>query len=140
MTRFAVDADTALRIVRESTAIPAAHSLVAPSVIRSQVLSALYAAMRAGSVDEADARRELDRFAELKIRLLGDRVSRMTAWRIARQLDWADPIPAEYLAVASLQADVLVTGDPGLRAGAEKMVPPVTLVPFEALTLLARAT
>lgn len=39
--------------------------------------------------------------------------------RIALRLDADDPAPAEYLAVATLQADVLVTDDPGLRAGAD---------------------
>lgn len=131
MTRFAVDSDTVLRIVRESTAIPGEHSLVAPGVIRSQVLSTLYATVRSGALDDAEGRRQLDRFAELKIRLLGDRVSRMTAWRIARELDWDDPVPAEYLAVATLQADALVSGDPLLQKAAAGLIP---VVPFSALT------
>jgi hypothetical protein len=48
------------------------------------------------------------------MRVLGDRMSRATAWRIAAELDWEDPAPAEYLAVTRLQADALVTTDPRL--------------------------
>ena len=53
---------------------------------------------------------------EIKIRLLGDRVSRKTAWRVAREHDWDTLRDAEYLAVTRLQADALVTVDPGLAA------------------------
>jgi predicted nucleic acid-binding protein len=43
------------------------------------------------------------------MRLLGDRVSRRTAWKIAREHGWETTYDAEYLAVAKLQADALVT-------------------------------
>ena len=42
--------------------------------------------------------------------------------RIAARLDWDEIAPAEVLAVASLQADVLVTDDPVLAAAAEGVV------------------
>ena len=42
---------------------------------------------------------------QLKLRLLGDRVSRSTAWKIARQQDWDSLRDAEYLAITRLQAD-----------------------------------
>jgi predicted nucleic acid-binding protein len=58
----------------------------------------------------------------MKIRLLGDRVSRATAWKIAAGLGWDDIKDAEYLAVASLQADALVTDDDALAAAAEGIV------------------
>src|SRR5690606_41365647 len=57
----------------------------------------------------------LDRLAGLTMRLLGDGVSRREAWRIARELELADSLPAELIAVARLQADVLVTDDEELR-------------------------
>ncbi|QEW03718.1 pyruvate ferredoxin oxidoreductase [Microbacterium lushaniae] len=44
--------------------------------------------------------------------------SRATAWRIAAQNDWADTA----LAVASLQADALITADPALAAAAAGIV------------------
>ncbi|HEX2901968.1 MAG TPA: hypothetical protein VHO01_00815, partial [Jatrophihabitans sp.] len=59
-----------------------------------------------------------------------DRVSRATAWRIAREHDWDTLRDAEYLAVARLQADALVTVDAGLAAKAQGVVP---LAPLDAL-------
>jgi len=64
------------------------------------------------------------------MRLLGDRVSRATAWRIAREKDWDTLRDAEYLAVTRLQADALVTVDPDLAAKAETIVP---VAPLQAL-------
>jgi predicted nucleic acid-binding protein len=121
-TRFAIDAVTALRLVREEPAIGARRRLVAPSVVRSHVLSMLYGEVRDGSLGEKDARAQLEGLAALKIRLLGDRVSRATAWKIARLLDWDDTALAEYLAVATLQADVLVAGDGRVAAAADGIV------------------
>ena len=71
-----------------------------------------------------------ERVTEMKMRLLGDRVSRSTAWRIAREHDWKSLRDAEYLAVARLQADALVTIDRYLAAKAENVV---ALAPVEAL-------
>ena len=57
------------------------------------------------------------------MRLLGDRVSRRAAWRIAMDHDWSTVLDAEYLAVAKLQADALVTLDPELARKAAGVVP-----------------
>ena len=67
----------------------------------------------------------------MRIRLLGDRLSRGTAWRIAEQLGWDDIVNAEYSAVAKLQADALVTDDDALAGEAAGIVP---VAPFEALS------
>ena len=50
---------------------------------------------------------------ELKMRLLGDRKVRGTAWKIAREHGWPTLQDAEYLAVTPLPANALVTVDPG---------------------------
>ncbi len=123
---FAIDAITALRIVRDDLGIGARRPLVGPSVLRSHVLSMLYREVREGLLDEKAARAQLEGIATLKIRLLGDRVSRATAWKLARQLDWDDTPLAEYLAVATLQADVLVAGDERIAAAAAGVVPLAT--------------
>ena len=122
-TRFAIDATTARRIVAEDPTLGARRALVGPAVLRSEVLSMLYREAREGVLDEKAARAQLTGLAVLKIRLLGDRVSRATAWRIALALGWDDVGPAEYLAVASLQADVLVTADERLITAAEGIIP-----------------
>ena len=125
-TRFAIDAITALRIVRDELAVDPRHSLVGPAVLRSHVMSMLYREVRERALDETMARAQLNGIATLKIRLLGDRVSRATAWKLARQLDWDDTALAEYLAVATLQADVLVAGDERIAAAAAGLVPLAT--------------
>jgi hypothetical protein len=56
------------------------------------------------------------------MRLLGDRLSRRTAWQLARQHDRDTLRYAEYLAVIRLQADALVTVDPSLAAMARDVV------------------
>lgn len=122
-TRFAIDAVTALRLVRDEPGIGSHRLLVGPAVLRSHVMSALYRETRDGRLPEATAMAQLDRLATLKIRLLADRVSRARAWRLAGQLRWDDTALAEYLAVASLQADVIVAGDDRIAAAAAGIVP-----------------
>jgi hypothetical protein len=103
---------------------------VAPNSIRSDALQLLLHDVRRGARTEKAALAAHERITELKMRLLGDRVSRGTAWRIARELDLESLRPAEYLAVTRLQADALVTMDPTLAAIAEGVVP---LAPVQAL-------
>jgi len=122
MTRYAIDADVAVQVLRRRPVLGPGDSLVAPSVLRSQVLSTLYREVRAGALDRPEARRQLELLAELKIRLLGDRVSRARAWDLAERLGWPDTQAAEYLAVAALQADVLVTDDHTLATAALGLV------------------
>jgi predicted nucleic acid-binding protein len=129
MTRFAIDALTAIRLAREEITVPDGHHLVAPNLLRSQALSSLYRDVRRGMLSEREARTLLDRITTMRIRLLGDRVSRALAWRIAEQLDWDDTTNAEYVAVAKLQADVFVTLDADLARQVEGIV---TTAPFEA--------
>jgi predicted nucleic acid-binding protein len=130
MTRFAIDARTAIRLLRESITVPDAHQLVAPNVLRSQVMSHIYRDARRAELSDHEAQALLDGLTTMRIRLLGDRVSRAVAWRIAQQLDWDDTTNAEYVAVAKLQADVFVTLDADLARQVEGIV---TTVPFEVL-------
>ena len=122
MTRYAIDAGIALRLIREGSDADRRHQLVGPSVLRSHALSTLYREVRTGAITEAEGREQLEGLAALKIRLLGDRVSRATAWKIAARLGWEDIGPAEYLAVATLQADALITEDAELAAAAAGIV------------------
>ncbi|MFD0327479.1 hypothetical protein ACFQZC_02680 [Streptacidiphilus monticola] len=66
-------------------------------------MSLLFEQVRRGELDEAEALRLHERLTEIKMRLLGDRVSRRTAWRIARDLGWDTLGDAEYLAVTRLK-------------------------------------
>ncbi len=130
MARLVIDAPTLIHVVTADVPIHPAHQLVAPGSIRSEALALLYTAARRGELTEAEALRLHQRLTELRTRLLGDRVSRRTAWRIAREHGWETIGPAEYLAVARLQADALVTVDESLARLAEAIV---EVRPIEAL-------
>jgi predicted nucleic acid-binding protein len=123
MSRYAVDPLAAIELARRETQVPDEHQLVAPGRLRSDTLSILFRSVRRGEVPVEEARRLLDRITTMRIRLLNDRVSRSTAWRIAERLGSEDTADAEYLAVAQLQADALVALDPTLAALAENIVP-----------------
>jgi predicted nucleic acid-binding protein len=123
MTRFAIDAPTALRLLEDRADIAPGDALVAPSLLKSQALERLHQEVREGRRDERAAQELLRGLAGMRIRLLSDRVSRATAWRIATDLALPATWPAEYLAVAHLQADVLVTEDEVLLRAADGVVP-----------------
>jgi predicted nucleic acid-binding protein len=130
VARYVIDARTLLHLVADNVEISSAHQLVAPNIIRSQALSLLLAAVRDGQISEEVALQRHERITEIKMRLLGDRVSRRTAWKIAREHGWDSTLDAEYLAVCKLQADALITIDPALAAKAADIVP---LAPVAAL-------
>ena len=131
MARYAIDARTLLYIVANDIEIDPDHQLVAPNLIRSQALTLLLADVRSGNITEQVALQHHERFTALKMRLLGDRVSRRTAWKIALAHGWDTTFDAEYLAVCQLQADALITIDPTLAAKAEGTV---SLAPLEMLS------
>ena len=135
MTRYAIDALAAIRLVREAIVLPGDHQLVAPNLLRSQALSFLYREVHQGRLREDEGRALLDGLTTMRIRLLGDRVSRATAWQIAEQLGWQDTTQVEYVAVAKLQADFFVTLDADLARQVEGIVP---TAPFETLEELGR--
>ena len=127
MSRYVIDAPTLLQVVDDGLPLDPAHQLVAPSSIRSEALERLLREVRGGTRTEKAALQCHQRMTQLKIRLLGDRVSRRTAWDIARAHDWDSLRDAEYLAVTRLQADALVTVDEALAARAANIVPLATL-------------
>ena len=122
MTRFVIGPDVALHLARGGAAVADEHQLVAPTLLRSQVLALLYQSVRRGDVTQADAGRQLDYIRSLRIRLLGDRVLQRHAWSLAEQLGWDNTFDAEYVALARLQADALVTLDAGLARAVQGLV------------------
>ena len=103
------------------------RELYAPTLWRSQVLSALYAAVRRGDLAEDDARERLAYVNGLKIRPLGDAVLRRRAWELARELDLETTYAAEYVALAQLQKCTLVSADQRLVERIRDLVPTATL-------------
>lgn len=123
MTRFVIDAPTLVHLVDGGLLVDPGHQLVAPNSIRSDAVAILLGQVLRGERDEEAARRLHDPITGLRMRLLGDRVSRGLAWQIALDHGWDSLRCAEYLAVTRLQADALVTVDPELLAAAAGMVP-----------------
>ena len=131
MSRYVIDAPTLLHLVTADVAVNPKHQLVAPNVIRSQALTLLLVAVRHDGLPEKVALETHNRLTEVKMRLLGDRASRSTAFKIAREHDWETVAEAEYFAVTRLQADAFVTIDPDMAAKARGVVP---TAPLSALT------
>lgn len=127
MTRFVVDYGVVLHLASEGIDVPAKHELLAPTLLRSQVLSALHEAAHAGDVSQDVARERLRRARAIPIRLLGDAVLQRRAWEIADRLGWAETYDAEYLALTQLQADAFVTLDTDLARRGEGTVPVATI-------------
>ena len=122
MTRFVVDAGTVLRLASEEIEVSSAHELLAPTLLRSQTLSALHEAVQRGELPADVARDRLTRVGRMSIRLLGDAVLRRRAWELADQLGWASTYDAEYVALTQLQADAFVTVDAKLAKSVKGIV------------------
>jgi predicted nucleic acid-binding protein len=122
--------EVVLRLAGDAVKVPAEHKLVAPTLLKSQVLSSLFEAVRRGELTKKDADRYLNYLRGLKIRLLSDRVSQSVAWRVADELGWADTYRAEYVAVTQLQADAFVTLDERLADAVKGLV---TVAPLDDL-------
>ena len=130
VARYAIDPRTLVRLVDLGAHLDPAVRLVAPHSIRAQALELLWGDVLRGARTDHEALLAHERATSVPIRLLGDRVSRRTAWRLAREHGWVTLGHAEYVAIALLQADALVTVDADLARMAEGIVP---LAPWEAL-------
>jgi predicted nucleic acid-binding protein len=127
MTRFVVDCGVVLHLAGEGIEVPAEHELLAPTLLRSQTLSALHEAVHAGEMAAEVALDRLARIRAMPIRLLGDAVLRRRAWELADRLGWAETYDAEYLALTQLQGDAFVTLDTELARRVEGVVPTATI-------------
>jgi predicted nucleic acid-binding protein len=131
MTRFVVDTSAVLHLASAGIEVSAAHELLAPTLLRSQSLSALHEAVQRGEIPADVARDRLTRIGRMPIRLLGDAVLRRRAWELADELGWAETYNAEYVALTLLQADALVTLDAELARSAAGIV---TIASIDALS------
>ena len=122
MTRFVVDCETLLRVAAGEIEVAAEHQLVAPTLVRSQALSALYQAARRGEISAAEGIERVTRINSLRVRFLGDKVLQRTAWKVADQLGWETTYEAEFVALTQLQADLFVTSDSDLARAVSGLV------------------
>ena len=127
MTRFVVDCDTLLRVAAGEVEVAPEHQLVAPTLVRSQALAALYAAARRGEITTAEGLERVTRINSLKVRFLGDKVLQRTAWRVADELGWETTSDAEFVALTRLQADAFVTSDSELARAVSGLVETATV-------------
>jgi predicted nucleic acid-binding protein len=125
--RFVVDCGVVLRLASEEIEVAPEHELLAPTLLRSQTLSALHEAVHKGEIQSDVALERLARIWAMPIRLLGDAVLRRAAWRLADQLGWAETYDAEYVALTQLQADAFVTLDTKLASRVDGIVPLATI-------------
>jgi predicted nucleic acid-binding protein len=122
MTKFVVHVSAVLHLASSGTVVPAQPELLAPTLLRSQTLSALHEAVQRGELTADAAHDHLARIGRMPIRLLGDAVLRRRAWEVADQLGWASTYDAEYVALTQLQADAFVTLDAELARRVEGLV------------------
>jgi predicted nucleic acid-binding protein len=122
MTRFVLDASAVLHLASAGLKVRGTHKLLAPTLLRSQTLSALHEAVQRGEIPADIARERLTRIGRMPITLLGDAVLRRRAWELADQLGWSSTYDAEYVALTQLQADALVTLDPKLARSVKGIV------------------
>ncbi len=122
MTRFVVDASAVLHLASADVEVSGEHELLAPTLLRSQTLSALHEAVQRGEMPADVGRERLARIGKMPIRLLGDAVLRRRAWEVADRLGWASTYNAEYVALTQLQADALMTLDQELARSVEGIV------------------
>jgi predicted nucleic acid-binding protein len=127
VARFVVDCDTLLRIAAGEIEVAAGHQLVAPTLVRSQALAALYEAARRGELAEAEGRARILRINSLKVRFLGDKVLQRQAWKVAEQLGWETTYDAEYVALTQLQADAFVTSNTALAQAVAGLIRTATV-------------
>jgi predicted nucleic acid-binding protein len=127
VARFVVDCGVVLQLARDGIEVAPEHELLAPTLLRSQTLSALHEAVHTGELEEDAALERLARIQAMPIRFLGDAVLRRNAWKFADQLGWAETYDAEYIALTKLQADAFVTLNEELARRVERVVPTATI-------------
>jgi len=130
MTKYVIAPDVAMRLAEERATIRDGHRLLAPTLLRSHVLSLLYQAVQRGDLTTKEADERLNYVRGLPVRLLGDRTLQRVAWKIADERGWPDTFDAEYVALTRLQADALVTLDQRLARAVDGIV---TIAPIEDL-------
>jgi predicted nucleic acid-binding protein len=111
-----------LEIAAGEIEVAPGHQLLAPAIVRSQALSALYRAARRGEISADEALERITRINSLKVRFLGDKVLQRTAFRMADKLGWDSTEDAEFVALTQLHADAFVTSNEDLARAVSGIV------------------
>lgn len=122
-----MDCETLIRIAAGEIEVAAEHKLVAPTLVRSQALAALYEAARRGEITATQGIERVTRINSLNVRFLGDKVLQRKAWAVADQLGWSTTSDAEFVALTQLQGDVFITSDADLARAVSGLVETATI-------------
>ena len=130
MARYVIGPDVAIHLAADEAVVPDGHQMLAPALLRSQMLSLLYQEVRRGGMTKNDAERRLFYARGMRIRLHEDHLLQNAAWQVADRLGWPDTFDAEYVALTQLEADALITLDRQLADAAKNLV---AVAPIESL-------
>lgn len=98
------------------------EELLAPILLRSEVLSALQGMRWRNEVTTALAERAIERLLAAPVRLVRRTALYREAQRLASGLGWAKTYDAEYIALALTEAAPLLTLDARLARRAQRLV------------------
>jgi predicted nucleic acid-binding protein len=124
LSAVVIDAGAAMQLLATADVqfrlLPTLH---APTLLWSELLSALHAATWRGQVPVGAAARIRERVATTPfVRFTDDTRLHQRAWEIADQLGWAKTYDAEYVALAQILDLPLLTVDGRLQRGVEDLV------------------
>lgn len=120
--RLVLDSSAALRASQsvEARAQLAAHELIAPPLLWSEVHSAVHAAVWRKDLTHDEGDQVLADFAAMHVERRTPRRLYAEAYRVATDLGWARTYDAEFVALARLEDAVVLTTDGRLRRGADR--------------------
>ena len=96
------------------------HELIGPSLLWSEVHSAVHEAVWRRELDDVGGDSVLAEFAALKVARRSPARLHHEAYRIASELGWAKTYDAEFLALARIEEAVVLTTDARMRRGADR--------------------
>lgn len=126
--RLVLDASAAVQLclAEDEFDLVAAHQLMAPMLLRSEVCSVLHEAAWRKRISRELAAAGRARLLQAPVTLHDDPELAAAAWAVADQLGWAKTYDAEYIALAQREAVALLTVDARLARGAGRLVRIVT--------------
>ena len=120
--RIVLDSSAALRASMSAAAAAelAAHELIGPALLWSEVHSAVHEARWRRDITGEQAGAILRSFAALGVRRRSPSALHAEAFRLATDLGWAKTYDAEFLALAALEDARVLTTDARMRRGADR--------------------